>query len=137
MDDALMVQVLVNLLDNALKYSPPGSPIDITARQAGDEVEVAVADRGAGIPADDLRRVFDKFYRVRRTSSLLASSRLSDSARSGTGLGLSICQGIVEAHGGRIWAENRPGGGTVLRLALPIAPAIAAHDPANRPLEPA
>jgi two-component system sensor histidine kinase KdpD len=137
MDDALMVQVLVNLLDNALKYSPAGSPIDITARRLGDSVELAVADRGAGIPPDDLRRVFDKFYRVRRTSSLLASSRLSDSARSGTGLGLSICQGIVEAHGGRIWAETRPGGGSVLRLALPIAPAIAAHDPANRPLEPA
>jgi two-component system sensor histidine kinase KdpD len=105
-----MVQVLVNLLDNALKYSPPGSPLDIVARRADGSaegqtegwVEVAVADRGLGIPPEDLTRIFDKFYRVQRSGAR--------SGPNGTGLGLSICQGIVEAHGGRIWAENRPGG---------------------------
>jgi two-component system sensor histidine kinase KdpD len=71
-----------------------------------------VADRGVGIPPDDLSRVFDKFYRVQQPGQV-----------SGTGLGLSICKGIVEAHGGRIWAQNREGGGTVITLALPLAAA--------------
>ncbi len=65
--------------------------------------------RGIGIPPQDLVRVFDKFYRVHRPSNV-----------EGTGLGLSICKGFVEAHGGRIWAENRPGGGTIIKVALPI-----------------
>jgi two-component system sensor histidine kinase KdpD len=111
-DDALMVQVLVNLVDNALKYAPPGSPIEITARCVDHQVEIAVADRGPGIPQEDLTRVFDKFYRVQHTNGR--------SGPNGTGLGLSICQGIVEAHGGRIWAENRPGGGAVFRLTVPL-----------------
>jgi two-component system sensor histidine kinase KdpD len=108
-DEALLVQVLVNLFDNALKYSPPGSPIEIAARQVGYAVEITVADRGIGIPPEDLPRVFDKFYRVRRPGN-----------PQGTGLGLSICQGIVEAHGGRIHAENRAGAGSVLAFTLPM-----------------
>jgi two-component system sensor histidine kinase KdpD len=116
-DDVLMVQVLVNLLDNALKYSPPGAPIEVDAVLRDGGIEVAIADRGIGIPPEDLERVFDKFYRVHRPGS-----------RDGTGLGLSICQGIVEAHGGRIWAENCPGGGTRLVLTLPLsAPAVLKH----------
>jgi two-component system sensor histidine kinase KdpD len=110
MDLALMAQALVNVLDNAAKYSPGGAPIDITARQAGDQVEITVADRGSGIRSEDLTRVFDKFYRVQRRDGA-----------GGTGLGLSISKGIVEAHGGRIWAENRTGGGTVVTIALPLA----------------
>jgi len=110
MDFALISQVLVNLLDNALKYSPPESPIEVKARLAGAYVEIEVADRGTGIPPEDLSRVFDKFYRVRRPGSV-----------SGTGLGLSICQGIVQAHRGFIVAENRSGGGTAITVALPVA----------------
>ncbi|MGE5221268.1 MAG: DUF4118 domain-containing protein [Omnitrophica WOR_2 bacterium] len=109
MDFVLVVQVLVNLIDNAVKYSPDGSPIDIHARLSGAFLEIQVADRGVGIPQEDLQRVFDKFYRVQRPENV-----------SGTGLGLSICKGIAEAHGGFIGAENRPGGGTLVTLALPV-----------------
>ncbi len=117
LDFVLMVQVLYNLLDNALKYSPPDAPIDVSARLAGDRLELTVADRGVGIPPADLAFVFDKFYRVQRRG-----------ADTGTGLGLSICKGIVEAHGGKIHADNRPGGGAILTLWLPAAiePAPAA-----------
>lgn len=108
MDLVLMVQVLVNLLDNALKYSPPDSPIEVTARAAADTLEIAVADRGIGVPPEDLERIFDKFYRVQRPAGA-----------SGSGLGLAICKGIVEAHRGRIWAQRRPGGGTIITVALP------------------
>jgi two-component system sensor histidine kinase KdpD len=114
LDFVLMVQVLVNLLDNALKYSPAEAPIEISARLVGSRLELAVADRGAGIPAADLEHVFDKFYRVQRRDTT-----------SGTGLGLSICRGIVEAHGGEIHAENRAGGGTVVALWLPLETAAA------------
>lgn len=109
MDFVLMVQVLVNLLDNAVRYSPPDSSIEVRARVDGPELQIQVADRGTGIPPADLERVFDKFYRVQRPGS-----------GSGSGLGLSICKGIVEAHGGRIWAQNREGGGTLVTLALPL-----------------
>lgn len=109
-DLALMVQVMVNLVDNALKYSPASAPIEIRARRTDSEVQVQVADRGTGIPPEDLERVFDKFYRVHQPGLV-----------AGTGLGLAISKGIVEAHGGRIWAENRPGGGTLVTLTLPLA----------------
>lgn len=109
MDFVLMVQVLVNLLDNAVRYSPPDSSIEVRARVDGSELQIQVADRGTGIPPADLERVFDKFYRVQRPGSV-----------SGSGLGLSICKGIVEAHGRRIRAQNREGGGTLVTLALPL-----------------
>ncbi|MGC2423553.1 MAG: sensor histidine kinase KdpD [Nitrospirota bacterium] len=111
MDFVLMTQVLVNLLDNALKYSPVDSDIELTARIKGDMLEVAVADHGLGIPEEDLQSVFDKFYRVHRPEGV-----------SGTGLGLAICKGIVEAHGGLIRAENRKDGGAKFTVALPLAP---------------
>jgi two-component system sensor histidine kinase KdpD len=111
-----MVQALVNVLENAAKYSPPTSPIDIQAQVVGDELEIQMADRGAGIPPADLTRIFTKFYRVQRPPQAGAGAELPP----GTGLGLSISSGIVEAHGGRIWAENRPGGGTVVTLVLPL-----------------
>ncbi|MEZ4767377.1 MAG: sensor histidine kinase KdpD [Caldilineales bacterium] len=109
LDFVPIVQVLVNLLDNALKYSPPEQPIDIAARTAAGFAEVEVADRGPGIPADDLERVFDRFYRLQRPGSA-----------GGTGLGLSICRGIVEAHGGSIVARNRAGGGASFVFRLPL-----------------
>jgi two-component system sensor histidine kinase KdpD len=72
-------------------------------------LEISVTDRGVGIPKEDLERVFDKFYRVQRPDNV-----------SGTGLGLSISKGITEVHGGRIWAENRPRGGTIIKMKLPL-----------------
>ena len=111
-DFGLIVQMLVNILDNALKYSPSDSPIEIRGGRLPSRLRLKVADRGVGIPPQDLQRVFDKFYRVQRPDNV-----------AGTGLGLSICKGIVEAHGGRIAAENRPGGGTIIRLTLPVAEA--------------
>jgi two-component system sensor histidine kinase KdpD len=96
-DGVEIQQVLVNLLDNAMKYSPDGSPIRLQARHIGRDVEVRVTNSGQGIPAKDLERVFERFYRVR-----LERARMIH----GTGLGLTICKGIVEAHGGRIWAES-------------------------------
>ena len=109
-DFGLIVQTLVNVIDNALKYSPTDSPIEIKARNTEKEVQIEIADRGFGIPPQDLLQVFDKFYRIEHPGSV-----------AGTGLGLSICKGIVEAHGGRIVAENRSGGGTIIRLILPQA----------------
>ncbi len=111
-DFGLILQVLINILDNALKYSPSGSPVEISGRQIAQQVEIEIADHGVGIPSQDLQRVFDKFYRVQRPDNV-----------AGTGLGLAICKGIVEAHGGRIAAENRPGGGTVIRFTMPVAEA--------------
>ncbi|MFA7402840.1 MAG: DUF4118 domain-containing protein [Pelobacteraceae bacterium] len=108
MDLVLMTQVLVNLIDNALKYSPPESPIEITARSDNKQLTIEVADRGPGIPAHDLVHIFDKFYRISVPEGI-----------SGTGLGLSICKGIVEAHGGKIHAENRICGGLKFVVQLP------------------
>ncbi|HZV80942.1 MAG TPA: sensor histidine kinase KdpD [Geobacteraceae bacterium] len=113
MDLVLMTQVLVNLLDNSLKYSPPDSPIEVVASTETAWLVLEVADHGPGVPEQDLKRVFDKFYRI----------PIPEGA-SGTGLGLSICKGIVEAHGGRIAAENRPGGGLRIVIRLPLASSI-------------
>jgi two-component system sensor histidine kinase KdpD len=108
LDVALFEQVLVNLLDNAVKYSPVEMVIEINVLQETIQVQISIADRGIGIPAGDLERVFDKFYRVQRPESV-----------SGTGLGLAICRGIVEAHGGTIRAENRSRGGSIFTITLP------------------
>jgi two-component system, OmpR family, sensor histidine kinase KdpD len=109
LDFVLIERVLVNLIDNALKYSPDDSPIEIAARASGQILQVKVSDRGPGIPVEELGSVFDKFYRVKRPDS-----------SSGTGLGLSISKGILRAHGGFIAAENRPGGGTSIIISLPM-----------------
>ena len=106
-DFTLMVQVIVNLLENAIKYSPENSTIEITASSNSTQANLQILDRGIGIPPNDLSRVFDKFYRVQRPESI-----------SGTGLGLSICKGIIETHGGQIRAFNREGGGTIIRIEL-------------------
>lgn len=110
-DAVLIAQVLTNLLDNACKYSTPGSPITVTAAVRRDQAVFSVRDCGVGIPEEDLERVFDKFYRVHRQETI-----------SGTGLGLSICRGIVEAHGGRIWAKNNPDQGVTIAFVLPLEP---------------
>jgi two-component system, OmpR family, sensor histidine kinase KdpD len=109
LDSVLIEQVLINVLENALKYTPAGSPIDMAAWSLPNAVTVEIADRGPGLPEEDVQRIFDKFYRVARAG-----------APSGIGLGLAICRGMVEAHGGRIWAENSPGGGVAFRFTLPL-----------------
>jgi two-component system sensor histidine kinase KdpD len=118
-DCTLIEQVLVNLLENAVKYSEPGSEIAISARYRGDRLEVAVANRGPQIPPVDLERIFDKFYRLK-------SPRLV----SGTGLGLAICRGIIAAHGGKIWASNHPAGGVVITFQLPLGETVPDEAPA-------
>lgn len=108
-DAVLVEQVLINLLENAIKYTPPGTALEIMAQRAGDAVEVAVADRGPGVPLGERLQIFDKFYRFN-----------PDPLVGGAGLGLAICRGMVEAHGGRIWVEDREGGGAVFRFTIPI-----------------
>jgi two-component system, OmpR family, sensor histidine kinase KdpD len=110
-DGILLEQVLMNLLDNATKYAPAGTPIDILARIDAGEALVQVADRGPGLAAEDLGHVFEKFYRGAHTPS---------TASRGAGLGLAICRAIIQAHGGHIWAENRPGGGACFLFTLPL-----------------
>lgn len=107
LDMPLMVQVLVNLLENSSKYSPALSPIELRGWREADWVHLEVSDRGPGIPPEDLERIFDKFYRVPGPRHM-----------PGLGLGLSISKGIVEAHAGKIWAQNRAGGGLVITIAL-------------------
>jgi two-component system sensor histidine kinase KdpD len=121
LDFVLVVQALVNVLDNAVKYSPPDAPIEVRAQVSGNSLQLEIADRGPGLPPDDLTRIFDKFYRGPHTAPGIPSDRRKRSdAPPGTGLGLSISSGIIEAHGGRIWAENRPGGGLIIKLLLPL-----------------
>ncbi|HEY7412465.1 MAG TPA: sensor histidine kinase KdpD [Vicinamibacteria bacterium] len=106
-DAVLLQQVLVNLLENAIKYTPPATTILVGARLADGAVEVEVADDGPGLPPGTEDRVFEKFYRDTRTGR-------------GFGLGLAICQAIVGAHGGRIWAEKRAPRGVSFRFTLPL-----------------
>ena len=112
LDMVLMNQVLVNLLENSAKFSPPGSGIDLAARIERNHLQLEVADRGCGLPEPELKKIFDKFYRVQMPEG-----------GGGTGLGLSICKGVVEAHGGTIRAENRGGGGLRVIIRLPLQPA--------------
>jgi two-component system sensor histidine kinase KdpD len=108
LDFVLISRVLVNLLDNAVKYSPPESPITVRARTINTNLEIEVADRGPGVPEADLKGMFARFHQGRR------------SADGGIGLGLVICKGFVESHGGQIRAENRPGGGLRIIFTIPL-----------------
>lgn len=110
-DAVLLEQVFVNLLENAAKYTPPGSEIEIVARPGDGAVAVEVADRGPGIASGEEARLFEKFFRGRQTSQ---------SGSTGAGLGLAICRGVIGAHGGTIVAANRTGGGAAFRMTLPI-----------------
>jgi heavy metal sensor kinase len=105
-------QMLANLVENAIKYTPAGGTVTVVTWRAGDEIGVTVSDTGPGIPREALGHVFDRFFRVdgarQRTSG-------------GSGLGLAICREIATAHGGRVWAESDPGGGSAFSLALPAA----------------
>lgn len=108
-DAVLIEQVLINLLENALKYTPPGSPISISAVHEGEGIQIDVADRGPGVIERERNLIFDKFYRSK-----------PDVSDGGAGLGLAICHGVVAAHGGRIWVEAREAGGANFRFWLPI-----------------
>ena len=118
LDPILFEQVLVNLLDNAAKYAPEGTTVTVRARREGGHVRIEILDEGDGLPEAEAERVFDKFYRVRK----------SDRVRAGTGLGLAIARGFVEAMGGRVTAANRPDrAGACLTVTLPV-PAGSAKD---------
>jgi two-component system sensor histidine kinase KdpD len=111
-DTVAIEQVLANLLENAVEYTPPGTPIEISARATDNAITVEVADRGPGLPPGNEQRIFDKFVRIHAPQS-----------RHGIGLGLAIARGIVEAHGGQIIASNRTGPdatGAVFRFTIPL-----------------
>ncbi|MBI4796100.1 MAG: sensor histidine kinase KdpD [Deltaproteobacteria bacterium] len=121
-DALLLERVVINLLENSLKYTPPGTRLEISGRVEGRELLVAVADQGPGLPPGEEERIFEKFYQV-----------APGSAR-GAGLGLTICRSIIEAHGGRIWAANRPEGGAVFSFTIPLgegAPLLVKNLPEN------
>src|SRR5262249_41694005 len=114
-------QLLTNLLENAARYSPLGSPVEVAASADGKELLVEVADRGRGFAPGEEQRAFDKFHRGSQ-----------EAGRSGAGLGLTVCKGVVGLHGGRIGAENRAGGAAVVCFTLPLGappPAVAPESP--------
>ena len=116
-DPVLVEQVLVNVLENAIRYTPAGSPIDIVARHEGGHIVVEISDRGPGVAEGDEERVFDRLYR--------GNAAQGDG---GVGLGLTICQAVVTAHEGKIWLENRPGGGATVRFTLPAKEGLGELD---------
>ena len=109
-DGVLLEQVFINLLENAAKHTPAGTPVEIFARPIPGAIQVSVADRGPGLPPGEETRIFEKFYRGNAAEP-----------GKGVGLGLTICRGIITAHGGRIWGEPRPGGGTLINFTLPLS----------------
>ena len=109
-DAGRIIQVLDNLINNAIKYSPDGGDIEVRVKQQNDQLEITVADHGLGMTEEQVDRVFDKFYRV----------DTSDTALAGLGLGMSIAKNIIEAHGGQIRIESTPSKGTTVRFNLPI-----------------
>ncbi len=113
LDYLQMDQVLTNLIENAVRYTPSESPIEVSAQIDGEQMVISISDRGPGIPQADKERIFDKFYRV------LGAQRNAATVP-GSGLGLAVSKGLVEAHGGHIWVEDRPGGGSIFRFTLPV-----------------
>jgi two-component system phosphate regulon sensor histidine kinase PhoR len=120
-DPDAMNQVFGNLIENSLKYGKSGKRVIVGARQVGNEVQFTVQDFGPGIASEHLDRIFERFYRVDK-----ARSRESG----GTGLGLAIVRYIVQAHGGRVWAESELGAGARFHFTLPLAPAAVSEKPA-------
>ena len=116
------MQVLRNLVSNAVKFSPPDSTIDLRLERREQSLVVTIADQGVGIAEEELDTIFDKFVQSRRTKT----------GAGGTGLGLAICREIMAAHHGRVWAQNRLEGGAVLTVELPLAsPETLAESPAS------
>ncbi len=127
-DELLVEQVFINLLENAAKYTLPGTQIDVTASEVGGEVRVEVADRGPGVPKGQEEAIFRKFFQSPGPQGSAHSGRMPPG---GAGLGLTISRGIITAHGGRMWVEHRPGGGAAFRFTVPLSgphiPAIPAE----------
>jgi two-component system sensor histidine kinase KdpD len=113
LDGVQIVQVLQNLLENALKYSPPASPVEICITQCAGVLCIQVLDRGFSLPPGEEDQIFERFYRAKRWR---------ESAQPGTGIGLAICRGLIEAHGGRLTAKNREDGGSIFTIELPLTP---------------
>jgi two-component system sensor histidine kinase KdpD len=116
-DPVLFEQVLINVLENAAKHTPRGTPIAIAARSDPEQVTIEISDRGPGISATPIERIFDKFQRGPGASA------------GGVGLGLAISRGIVEAHGGTILASNREGGGAAFAVRLPRGTEVPPEEP--------
>jgi K+-sensing histidine kinase KdpD len=116
-DGVLIEQVLTNLIDNVIEYTPQDSAIEVTAQALDGQIQISVSDRGPGLPAGTETRVFEKFFRIHQGES-----------RRGIGLGLAIVRGIIEAHGGRVSAANREGGGAIFGFALPLTGSPPALD---------
>jgi two-component system phosphate regulon sensor histidine kinase PhoR len=112
-DEDRLGQVLINLLHNAVKFSPNGGEIVVGVREGKGEVVIRVSDPGIGVPASDRARIFERFYKV---------DRARVRGRGGTGLGLSIARHVVESHGGRIWVESVEGEGSTFSFTVPLAP---------------
>jgi signal transduction histidine kinase len=106
-------RILDNLIDNAIKYSPDGGEVKVSARRDGDSVLISVSDQGIGISAANLKKLFQPFSRL---ETLVAGTAIQ-----GVGLGLVVCRRLVEAHGGRIWVESELGKGSTLYFTLPLA----------------
>jgi PAS domain S-box-containing protein len=117
-DGDRVVQTLTNLISNAIKFSPAGSAVVVSARPVNGIVEFSVADRGRGIPADKLETIFERFEQVDSSDAR---------QKGGTGLGLAICRDLVQLHGGRIWATSEPGAGATFRFTLPATSGSAAE----------
>ncbi|MBL0926969.1 MAG: sensor histidine kinase KdpD [Phycisphaerales bacterium] len=117
-DNAMLPQVVHNLVENALRYTPPGTALGLSAWTSETSVVVKVWDEGAGLAEDEASKVFERFYRGR--ASKLGNGHMNTSTSSGMGLGLTICEGIIRAHGGRIWAEPNTPRGVAFLFSLPI-----------------
>jgi PAS domain S-box-containing protein len=117
-----ILQVLTNLISNAVKFSPPGGNVEVRVEPVDGEARFRVADQGRGIPADRLESIFERFQQVDSSDSR---------QKGGTGLGLAICRTIVGQHGGRIWAESEPGAGSTFHFTIPLAPAPASAAPVH------
>jgi two-component system, OmpR family, sensor histidine kinase KdpD len=111
-DATRIAQVISNLVSNAVRYSPAGTKIDVSAHQVGEMIQIDVSDEGEGIPATDRTLVFEAFRQL---------DRKNEGHKKGAGLGLAICKGMVEAHGGHIWIQDRPGAGTTISFTIPVA----------------
>jgi signal transduction histidine kinase len=120
-DADMITRVLVNLMENAVKHTPPGGQVLLRVYAKRDMVYLSVCDTGPGIPPDHMREVFDKFYRIRHVD-----------APTGVGLGLAFCRLAIEAHGGRIWVENQPNSGAMFTFTLPLEPVVAVAQAGGR-----
>lgn len=119
-DPDRIAQTLTNLLSNAIKFSPPGGRVTLACERSDEDLVFSVADRGRGIPAEQLEAVFDPFHQVDSSDAR---------EKGGTGLGLAICRSIVAQHGGRLWVESDLGRGTTFRFTVPVAPQAVARAP--------